>query len=159
MKMAYSKSQLVALVFLRILIGWHFLYEGLIKLLNPLWTAEGYLMGSQSPFQAIFHWLGSSELIGVIDVLNMTFLALIGLSLMLGFKTKALSLAGIALLLLYYLAYPPLPGWKMNAPMEGSYFMVNKNLIGAAALFVLTKFPTSTPFGLDHFFSKRVAST
>lgn len=82
-------------------------------------------MGSQSPFQAIFHWLGSSELIGVIDVLNMTFLALIGLSLMLGFKTKALSFAGIALLLLYYLAYPPQYSFRGWAPAQANAELFN----------------------------------
>ena len=31
----YSESQLTGLVILRILIGWHFLYEGISKLINP----------------------------------------------------------------------------------------------------------------------------
>ncbi|SVB00541.1 uncharacterized protein METZ01_LOCUS153395, partial [marine metagenome] len=31
----YSGSQLFGLVILRILIGWHFLYEGISKLVNP----------------------------------------------------------------------------------------------------------------------------
>ena len=30
----YSESQLTGLVILRILIGWHFLYEGISKLIN-----------------------------------------------------------------------------------------------------------------------------
>ena len=38
-----SRSQMIAVVVLRILIGWHFLYEGLSKLMNPGWSAAGYL--------------------------------------------------------------------------------------------------------------------
>jgi len=34
------------LTVLRILIGWHFLYEGIAKLLSPAWTAKYYLLGS-----------------------------------------------------------------------------------------------------------------
>jgi len=36
---AYSGSQLIGLVILRILIGWHFLYEGISKLVNPYWSS------------------------------------------------------------------------------------------------------------------------
>ena len=35
----YSESQLTGLVILRILIGWHFLYEGISKLINPYWLS------------------------------------------------------------------------------------------------------------------------
>ena len=35
-----------ALVLLRILIGWHFLYEGVIKAYNPSWTSRGYLLSA-----------------------------------------------------------------------------------------------------------------
>ena len=30
----YTNTQLTALVILRILIGWHFLYEGIVKVIN-----------------------------------------------------------------------------------------------------------------------------
>ena len=39
-------EQLNAIVFMRFLIGWHFLYEGALKLFNPSWTAKGFLMSS-----------------------------------------------------------------------------------------------------------------
>ena len=41
---AYSGSQLIGLVILRILIGWHFLYEGISKLVNPYWSSAAYLL-------------------------------------------------------------------------------------------------------------------
>ena len=36
---AYAGSQLNGLVLLRVLIGWHFLYEGVSKLINPYWSS------------------------------------------------------------------------------------------------------------------------
>jgi len=41
------------LTVLRILIGWHFLYEGITKLINPAWTAKYYLLGSKWIFKNI----------------------------------------------------------------------------------------------------------
>ena len=40
----YSRFQLTSLVALRMLIGWHLLYEGIAKILNPYWTSAGYLL-------------------------------------------------------------------------------------------------------------------
>ncbi|MBI4409310.1 MAG: hypothetical protein HY561_06350, partial [Gemmatimonadetes bacterium] len=38
--------QTSALVALRMLVGWHFLYEGLAKMTSPYWSSAGYLGGS-----------------------------------------------------------------------------------------------------------------
>ena len=43
----YSGWQTGVLVVLRVLIGWHFLYEGLVKLMNPYWSSAGYLVESK----------------------------------------------------------------------------------------------------------------
>ncbi|MCG8390443.1 MAG: DoxX family membrane protein [Cytophagales bacterium] len=153
---SYSKGQLNALVLLRLFIGWHFLYEGLIKLLNPSWTAKGYLAGSSGPFKGLFQWLAGDAMIGAIDFLNIALLILVGLSLTLGFWTKLFSYFGIGLLILYYLAYPPLPGWEVTGPSEGSYFLINKNLIEAAALAILVQFPTASYFGVELLFKKKL---
>ena len=58
-------------------------------------------------------------------------------------------LAGMILLLLYYLATPPLVGLRYAIPSEGNYLIVNKTLIEAAALALLLLFPTSKTIGLD----------
>lgn len=42
------------MVGLRIAIGWHFFYEGLWKLMEPDWTATGYLVASAGPLRPIF---------------------------------------------------------------------------------------------------------
>ncbi len=152
----YSGWQVFALTFLRVLIGWHFLYEGLVKLFStPAWTAKSYLLGSVGPFSGIFKAMASgSTMLLVINYLNIWGLILIGLSLFTGLFTRPFKLFGIAMLLLYYLAYPPFSSVVINTPVEGSYWIVNKNLIELAALFVLYLFPSSNITGLDRFIKK-----
>ena len=65
----FNRVQASGLVVLRILIGWHFLYEGVIKAYNPSWTSRSYLL-SASILKPFFAWLASDSLITVIDYLN-----------------------------------------------------------------------------------------
>lgn len=151
--MHYSKSQQAALVILRMLIGWHFLYEGLIKLLSPGWSAKRYLASSESFLEGFFQWLSSDVMIGLANVGTITLLLVVGLTLLLGIFEKWGVIAGIVLLTLFYLAHPSVPGYQSAAPSEGNYFIVNKNLIEMAALFVLWVFPSSQYAGLQVFFT------
>ncbi|GAB5555153.1 MAG: hypothetical protein Sapg2KO_47440 [Saprospiraceae bacterium] len=100
-----------------------------------------------------FAWLSSDALIGMVDFMTVALLLIVGLTLVLGVFEKIGILAGIALLTLFYLAHPSFPGIESAAPTEGSYFIVNKNLIELAALLVLWVFPTSKYFGLSQFLS------
>jgi thiosulfate dehydrogenase (quinone) large subunit len=156
MQIKYSNYQLFSLTFLRVLIGWHFLFEGLMKLFTPGWTAKSYLEGSVGPFSSIFKALTSDPtLLSIVDNLNEWGLIIIGLGLFIGLFEKPLKIAGILLLSLYYLAYPPFPGLTINAPMEGSYWIVNKNFIELAALLVLFFFPSGHITGIDSFIFKK----
>ncbi|MFN3760377.1 MAG: DoxX family protein [Algoriphagus aquaeductus] len=152
-----TSTQTGVLVLLRLLIGWHFLYEGVIKLYSPGRTAKGYLL-SATFMESFFHWLASESMISTIDTLNIAALLFVGAALILGFKTQLASLIGVGLLLLYYFAHPPFPGYPLG-PDEGSYWIINKNLIEAAALLVVFLFPTSVSFGLERFFAKRPLSS
>ena len=146
----YSKSQLYLLTALRVLIGWHFLYEGLMKLVNPDWSAVGFLLDSQGIFSGLFYFLASNpDVLNVVDTLNIVGLILIGLGLILGSFTRLATIGGIVLLAFYYLSHPPFIGLKYALPMEGSYLVVNKNLIELVALCVLLVFPTGHMLGFD----------
>jgi len=151
----YGAFQLTALVSLRILVGWHFFYEGLAKITNPYWTSAGYLSESRGWFAGIFESLSASPgTLAVVDTLNQWGLLLIGLALILGVFVKTASWAGVAILALYYLAAPPFPGLVYVIPAEGSYLIVNKILIELAALLVILAFPTAHLFGLEQLFAK-----
>lgn len=148
-------GRLVALVMLRMLIGWHFLYEGLVKVLDPDWTAAGYLASSEWILAEMFVELAADpRALAVVDLVNQWGLVAIGLGLILGLFTQAATIAGIVLLSLYYIAHPPLPGLGGALPTEGSYLIVDKVLIEAAALFVLYCFPTGRAVGLDRLLAR-----
>jgi len=146
----YSKSQLTFLVILRIFIGWHFLYEGMVKVLNPNWSASAYLMDSKGLFGQMFiNMTTNPGLMKFVDFLNEWALVAIGLALILGCFARLASIGGMLLLLLYTLSHPALIGIKFMMPMEGSYFLIDKNLVEMAALAVLFAFPVSRVFGVD----------
>ena len=92
--------------------------------------------------------MSSDHLISIIDVMNIIGLLVVGITLLLGYAEKIGCWAGMALLLLYYLAQPPWPGVSPLAA-EGNYFLVNKNLIELCALVVLLVFPTGNRLGLS----------
>jgi thiosulfate dehydrogenase [quinone] large subunit len=148
--MLNTKLQSYALVILRITIGWHFLYEGGVKILNPQWTAKSYLLDSGGFLKGFFELIaGNQTLLSISDSANAWGLALIGLSLLLGIFTRYSSIAGIVLLLLYYLSHPAFPGIEYLFPSDGSYFIINKTLVELFALLVVFAFPTSHIFGLQ----------
>ncbi|NLI25556.1 MAG: DoxX family membrane protein [Bacteroidales bacterium] len=148
----YTKGQLSILVLLRVLIGWHFLYEGIVKVLNPNWSSLGYLMDSQGFLSGFFHSLASNpNVLQVVDYLNMYGLLAIGLGLILGCFTQIATIAGMVLLALYYLSHIPFVGASYALPTDGSYLWVDKTLIELVALAVLFVLPTGRHIGLDRF--------
>jgi len=152
-----NSNQKTGLVILRLLIGWHFLYEGVIKLYNPSWTAKGYLLSAEF-LKPVFAIMAKEGTIGIIDTLNISVLILVGLLLISGFKTNWACIGGMLLLALYYLAHPPFTGITQG-PSEGSYWIVNKNLIELVALYVLYLFPTTSVFGIESLFKKEKLDT
>jgi thiosulfate dehydrogenase [quinone] large subunit len=143
-----------SVVLLRVFIGWHFLYEGVIKMYNPDWTSFGYLVSAQGPFKPLFLALTDDAVIGMVDFLNIAALMLVGITLVLGIFERLGAFVGIGLIALYYLAHPSFP-WLQQLNVEGSYWFVNKNLIELAACLVLYQFPTGQYFGLKYIIKKK----
>ncbi len=142
--------QEVFLVLLRMGIGWHILYEGLVKLLSPGWTSAPFLADSRWLFSGVFHWIvAHPTVLRVVDLLNVWGLVLIGLALLLGAFSRFAAVSGIVLLSLYYVASPPLVGLPANGAAEGSYLIVNKNLVEILALCAVAAFPIGGFFGLE----------
>jgi thiosulfate dehydrogenase (quinone) large subunit len=163
---ALSGSQQVALVVLRTLIGWHFLYEGYFKLLRPAWnrsgvplapwSSAGYLRGSSGPLAGLFQGFADSRWLGAIDTLMVAALVLVGLSLLLGLFTQAGCVGALLLLSMFYLSSIPTSG-VLQTGAEGAYLLVNKNLVEAAAVVVLLLFGTGRIAGLDRLWRGRAA--
>lgn len=140
---------------LRILVGWHFLYEGVAKLMTPGWTAKPFLMGSTWIFADFFHQIAASpRVMEAVDLLNAWGLTLIGLSLIAGLLARWSAIAGALLLLLYFVAYPPIPGHTFGTVAEGNYLWVNKTLIELFTLLAFAVLPTGCFFGIDRLFKR-----
>ena len=149
--------QQTLLIVLRTLIGWHFLYEGYTKLLQPAWgrlgapvaawSSAAYLKAATGPLAEQFHWLGNASWIGTLDLVVASALVAVGLSLMLGLFTQTGCLGALGLLSMFYLS--AIPMGLPEARAEGTYLIVNKNLIEAAAVLVLLSFRTGEIAGLD----------
>jgi thiosulfate dehydrogenase [quinone] large subunit len=149
-KNIYSKLQLTSLVLLRFLIGWHILYEGVAKLLDPQWTSFSFLDQSQGILSGFASWVTSrSDILNIVDFLNIWGLIAVGLGLLLGLFARTAAFLGAFLIFVYYLNVPPLIGVEYALPVDGNYLIVDKTLIEAGALCVLALFPTSRIFGLD----------
>jgi thiosulfate dehydrogenase [quinone] large subunit len=149
--------QLYSLVAVRIFLGWYFLYEGVIKIFTPGWSAYGFLKSSQGPLRKLFIDLADhSAALVVINHLNIWGLIAIGLGLILGVLTRVASVSGAILVLLYYLSHPPIIDAHQLAISTEHTMWVDKNLIFMAILMVMYAFPTGRIIGVDRFlFNKR----
>ncbi len=86
---SYTTTQLTALVILRILIGWHLLYEGLSKLFDPYWSSSGYLL--ESSWNWFIMLATNPFLLSIIDFINIWGLIIIGSCLIAGLFSRRLS--------------------------------------------------------------------
>ena len=145
-----SRSAMVALTLMRVAVGWHFLYEGLAKLTSPTWSAAGYMRVSRGPFAAFFKWIASQpQLLDKANLATEYGMAIIGALLILGLFTRLAALGGMALVLLFYLCNPPFVGYFYTIPSEGSYLVVNKNVVEIFALSVILFTRSGLFAGLD----------
>lgn len=127
---------------LRITTGWLFFYAGITKILNPEWTAAGYLKGAKT-FPSLYQWLASDGMIGIINFLNEWGLTLIGAALVLGVFVRLSGILGAAMMFLYY--FPVLePGLAI-----AHGWLVDEHIIYAAGLLTLAAFKAGRVWGLE----------
>lgn len=145
-----ARRAMVAITLLRVVVGWHFLYEGVAKLTSSSWSAAGYLKQSRGPFAGMFRGLAADpNMLANADMVTMWGLTIVGLLLILGLFTRLASVAGLGFILLFYFANPPFVGYFYSLPTEGSYLIVNKNLVELCALLVILTTRSGLFAGLD----------
>ena len=140
-----NKTATTALFLARISLGWLFFYAGITKILDPNWSAQGFL-GSAKTFPDLYAWFASPANINWVNFLNEWGLTLIGVALILGVFTKWASIAGILMMLLYYF-----PG--LDFPYIDHGFIVDQHII-YIFLFALIA-STKQTFALDNRLFKR----
>lgn len=139
-----SRGVKMAILLLRWSMGWLFFYAGITKVLNPAWSAAGYIKNAKT-LAGFYNWLASPPYIGWVNFLNEWGLTLIGVSLILGLAVRWSSIAGALLMILYYLPI-------LNFPYAGEHsYLVDEHVIYFLVflLFYLSK--AGEYWGLDRF--------
>jgi uncharacterized membrane protein YphA (DoxX/SURF4 family) len=153
----YSSDRLLQwfLTIVRIVVGWHFLYEGIAKILSSGWSSAPYLAASRWIFAPMFHSMAeSTAILAIVDFVNIWGMIFIGLGLMTGLLSRWASAGGTLMLFFFFVAYPPIPGYMYGVPSDGAYLWVNRNLIEFFVLVTFIFLPADYQFGLDRLFKK-----
>jgi thiosulfate dehydrogenase [quinone] large subunit len=140
-----NKSSAVWLTVLRIVTGWFFFYAGITKVLDPAWSAAGYLNNAQT-FAGFYRWLASPGFLPIVNFVNEWGLTFLGVSLILGIGVRLSSILGAILMLLYY--FP-----AVNFPFVEHGFLIEEHIIYAAALVLLTSLDAGRYYGLENWCS------
>ena len=141
-----SKFQQFSLVALRLSLGWLMFYAGITKVLDPAWSAEGYLKGAKT-FVWFYQWLLSPQILPVINFINEWGLTLLGISLILGIFVRLSSLLGAVLMLLYYL---PILDFPYPNPHS---FLVDEHIIYIFVLLLFASLKAGRVWGLENWCS------
>ena len=139
-----NKGTTLALQILRWLIGWHFLYEGVWKLLQEKgWSCRSYLEMAQGPLAGLFKGMAAQGwIVAIGDWAVMLGLVAIGLSLITGVLARLASVFGILLLSMFYAAQPPEPFATAMSGADGRFFLLERNALEMLALAALVVLPT-----------------
>lgn len=131
-----------SLVFLRVTTGWMYFYAGITKVINPEWSAAGYIKGAKT-FAGAFAWFLNPQVLPVVDFLVKWGLVALGVSLVLGLFVRLSSYLGILLMLLFYLPI-------LNFPFAGQHaYIIDEHIIYIAGLLVLASFRSGHVWGLE----------
>ena len=131
---------------LRIGMGWLMFYAGITKVLNPAWSAQGYLKGAKT-FPGFYQWLLQPDILPIINFINEWGLTLLGVSLILGIGVRLSSIFGAVLMLLYYFPILDFP-----YPNPHSY-VVDEHIVYALVLLLLAGLRAGRVWGLENWCS------
>jgi len=124
-------------------------YAGITKVLNPAWSASGYL-STANTFPGFFEWFLQPSVLPIINFINEWGLTLLGVSLILGIGVRLSSILGALLMLLYYfpvLEFPYIPG--------AHAYIVDDHIIYALVLVFFSAVRAGRYFGLDRGLANR----
>ena len=143
-----NRFQQSTLLALRVSLGILFFYAGITKVLNPDWSAAGY-MKSAKTFSWLFQWMLDPMILPFVHLLNEWGLTLLGVSLLIGALVRYSSYAGAALMFLYYLA-------AIDFPFPNSHaFLVDEHIVYIVALLALIAFDAGRLWGMDGWWASR----
>lgn len=142
-----DKFAKTVLFLLRISLGWIMFYAGITKILDPAWSAEGFLNNAQT-FSGFYAWLAQDSILPVINFMNEWALLLLGVSLILGIFTRVSSYLGALLMLLYY--FP-----SLDFPYLDHSFLIDEHIIYILVLLMFATSKVGNYWGLDGLMQKK----
>lgn len=98
---------------------------------------------------AVELWYADTPTVERVDTLTMWGLFLCGAGMVLGLFSRLSALGTAVFLALFYFSLPPWPGLPPAPIAEGTYLIVNKNLVELLACLMLATVPTGVWAGLD----------
>ena len=107
-----------------------FFYAGITKVINPDWSAAGYLKGAKT-FSELYNFLLQPNILPIINFINEWGLTLLGVSLLLGIAVRLSSKLGALLMLLYYVPILHFPYVGTNS------FLVDQHIIYIFSLLLI----------------------
>ncbi|MFA7308634.1 MAG: DoxX family protein [Patescibacteria group bacterium] len=143
-----TKNQHLIIFALRIALGILFLYSGISKIINPDFTAAGFIGAAQS-LKPLYAWFATPVALPSINILNSWGQAAIGLSLVSGLFVRYSSIAGILMMVMYYF-----PG--LHFPYVGkSGLLIDDHIIYILVFLIFISCNSGRFWGLDHFITKK----
>jgi thiosulfate dehydrogenase [quinone] large subunit len=140
----YSK---IIFLLSRLSLGWLFFYAGITKLLDPDWSAGGYLLGAKT-FSGVYAWFASPGILPFTNFVNEWGLTLLGATLILGVFVRFSSVLGVILMTLYYfpaLVFPHIPPHA---------YIIDEHIIYALILLLFAGYRVGRYWGLDESLSR-----
>ncbi|HCM36717.1 MAG TPA: hypothetical protein DIS53_02220, partial [Candidatus Wildermuthbacteria bacterium] len=120
---------------------------GITKVLNPAWSAGGYLQNAKT-FSGFYQWLATPEMLPITNFLNEWGLTLLGAALLLGVFVRWAGILGALMMVLYYLPI-------LEFPNVGEHsYIVDEHIIYALALLLLAASDAGKIFGLGKKFPR-----
>jgi thiosulfate dehydrogenase [quinone] large subunit len=135
-----------SLLAMRLVMGWSLFYAGITKVIDPAWSAEGFLLNAipqGNPFTGMFA-LMANEWLWLIDPLNAWGLTLTGLGLLLGAMVRWNAFWGAVMMLFY---------WAASLPLEHG-ILIDDHIVYAILLFGLGAFGAGRILGVDAYLEK-----
>ena len=134
-----NKAKISAIV-LRLLMGWYMFFDGIPKVLDPNFSATGFLLNAK-PFPGFYAWFASPMNAWWVGPFNAWAITLIGVALLLGVAVRLACWAGAAMMIIYYF-----PHYDLPAVTHG--YVVEEHIIYAAIFAFIALFVPSQEFGL-----------
>ena len=127
---------------LRVSLGVLFFYAGITKVINPNWSAAGYLKGAKT-LPELYNFLLQPDILPIVNFVNEWELTLLGVSLLLGISVRLSSYLGALLMLLYYIPTLQFPYAGANS------FLVDQHIIYILVLLFLGEIRAGRIWGLE----------